>query len=331
MKQHYELHDLLTYNRILNFLIGARGIGKTYSIKEHCINRFLKTGEQFIYVRRFKTELKKLFTFFSDISPEFKDHKFSIKGTTFYIDKKIAGYAIPLTNFIKEKSSSYDKVTTIFFDEFLIENSNLHYLPNEPLILLNLMDSVIRNRNNVRVICASNAVSIVNPYFVYFNIKVNTNVRFTKHPDKPILVEIPQSGTIENARKTTQFGKLINDTSYDDFATKNKFVNDRSDFIKQRSKKSNAYITIFYNGTNIGIWFDKNNGEFYASNKFDNTRPKFAMSKEDMRENIYMMNNWKKSVFLKLLVKSFQQGILYFENQNIKNLMYNMFGKMNIR
>ena len=57
---YYNPQKLLSYNRILNFIIGARGIGKSYAFKKYPINQFLKHGKQMIYVRRYKSELKKV-------------------------------------------------------------------------------------------------------------------------------------------------------------------------------------------------------------------------------------------------------------------------------
>ena len=48
---YYDISHILTYNAYFNFLIGERGVGKTFSSKKFVINKFLKKGEQFIYLR----------------------------------------------------------------------------------------------------------------------------------------------------------------------------------------------------------------------------------------------------------------------------------------
>jgi predicted AAA+ superfamily ATPase len=92
---YYDPNKMLSYNRILNFIIGARGIGKSYSMKVYPIKRFLKYGEQFIYVRRYKPELKKVTQYFDNIKHEFPNHEFKVKGREFYIDGKLCGWSIP--------------------------------------------------------------------------------------------------------------------------------------------------------------------------------------------------------------------------------------------
>ena len=66
--------------------------GKTYGASIMVINRFLKKGEQFAYIRRYKPELKKAVpNFFQALqnNNEFKDHLLSSKGNTFYCDGEI--------------------------------------------------------------------------------------------------------------------------------------------------------------------------------------------------------------------------------------------------
>ena len=55
---YYSLDDALTYNPILLMAISARGGGKSWSGKDKVFTRFLRTGEQFVWVRRYKTELE---------------------------------------------------------------------------------------------------------------------------------------------------------------------------------------------------------------------------------------------------------------------------------
>ena len=51
---------MLSYNQYLNFVIGGRGIGKTFALKKYLLKRFIDKGEQFIYLRRNKSELDRI-------------------------------------------------------------------------------------------------------------------------------------------------------------------------------------------------------------------------------------------------------------------------------
>lgn len=110
------------------------GVGKTFGITKEVTERFLKYGERFVYVRRFKTELSKSAPkFFDKIKDleEFKPFKFKYNANEFYIDDKLAGYAIVLSTAQQLKGSNYTNVKWFIFDEFIIENNFNHYLPDE--------------------------------------------------------------------------------------------------------------------------------------------------------------------------------------------------------
>jgi hypothetical protein len=327
---YYDPNKMLSYNRILNFIIGARGIGKSYSMKKYPINRFLKYGEQFIYLRRYKDELKKIPNYFNDIMAAFPDHSFKVKGRQFYIDDKIAGWAIPLSSWQSEKSNAYPKVSTIIYDEFIREKDNSGYIPNEVEALLNLMDTVFRDRDNVRTICLSNAVSVVNPYFLYFNLVPNIEKRFNAYSN--ILIEIPDSRDFSDERRKTKFGSLIDGTEYGEMSLDNTFTNDSQVFIEKRSKESKFIFSVIYKGMTMGIWVDQEEGILYLSNDHDpSTKNVFALSTEDLSENAMLLTGWKQNFYLKKLARAFMNGYLRFDNQVLRNLGYEMFNKMRIQ
>ena len=327
---YYNPQKMLSYNRAISFVIGARGIGKSYAMKKYPIQRFLKYGEQFIYVRRYKDELKKLPRYFNSVKTEFPGVDFKVKGREFYINEKLAGWAIPLSSWQSVKSDEYPMVTTIIYDEFIREKDNSGYIPNEPNALLNLIDSVFRDRENSRTICLSNSVSIVNPFFLYFGIIPNVNKRYNAY--ESILVEIPDSKDFAAERRKTRFGKLIDGTDYGEMALDNSFVNDSQVFIEKRSKESKFVFAVVYAGMHMGVWVDTNRGIMYLANEYDpSSKLIFALSKDDMTENALMLDGWKNNYYLKKLVSAFTKGYLRFDNQVLRNVGYEMFKKMNVQ
>jgi len=309
---YYNPNKLLSYNRILNFIIGARGIGKTYGYKKFCINRFLKHGEQFIYLKRYKTDVKGVEQFFDTVSQDFPESTFKVKGRELYIDDKLAGWVMPLSSWQSVKSREFPNVCTILYDEFLLEKSSKQsYMQDEPKALLNFMDTVIRNRDNARCICMSNAVSVVNPFFLYFNLIPNIDKRYNAY--ESIVVEIPDSVDFTEERKKTKFGKLIDGTDYGDFSLGNEFVNDSQVFIEKRSKESKYQFSVVYNGMTIGVWVDTEKGLLYLSNDYDpDSKKVFALSTDDLDENVLLMNNWKNNYYLGKMVSAFLNGYLRF-------------------
>jgi hypothetical protein len=327
---YYNPNKMLSYNRILNFVIGARGIGKSYAWKVHPIKRFLKYGEQFIYLRRYKPELKKVNQYFDNVKEEFPGIELKVKGREFYVNGKLAGWAIPLSSWQSEKSNAYPNVSTIIFDEFLREKDNSGYMPNEVSALLNLMDTVFRDRENCRCVALSNAVSVVNPYFLYFNLIPNINKRF--NANESILIEIPDSKDFSEERRKTRFGKLIDGTNYGEMSLDNDFVNDSNVFIEKRSKESKYVFTVVYKGMNMGVWVDNDLGLLFLSHDHDPSSKKvFALSKEDLTENVMLISGWKKNYYLKKLVGSFMAGYLRFDNQVLRTTGYELFKKLSVQ
>ena len=113
----YDYSKLLSYGALISFIIGERGVGKTYGAIKYVINNFLKTGNQFVYVRRYATELETSAPKFFDAiieNNEFEGHEFKVKTskklTRFYIDGEICGYALPLSTAMILKSISFAKV-----------------------------------------------------------------------------------------------------------------------------------------------------------------------------------------------------------------------------
>ena len=150
---YYSFEAIDTRNAIFNFVVGERGNGKTYGAKLKAIRNYLKHGAEFIYLRRYKEEIATFSTFFNDIADRFPDHQFRVIGRTAQIRRrcdddefpwKTFGYAMVLSVGQQLKGSSFPKVNTIIFDEFIIEKGVNRYLTNEVESLLNFYNTIDR-------------------------------------------------------------------------------------------------------------------------------------------------------------------------------------------
>ena len=189
---YYNYNRVMSYNAFINIIIGERGVGKSYGIKKWAIEHFKKTGRKFIYLRRYETELKKLYKdnkFFKDISSDesFINDKLTCSGGSFYVNGCIAGYGIPLSKSSTFNSDPFPDVDIIIFDEFLINNKTYHYMENEPIQLLEFIETVTRLRD-IKVFMLGNNTTTVNPYFPYWNLSVPYNNDIKTFKDGLILV-----------------------------------------------------------------------------------------------------------------------------------------------
>ena len=180
-KDHPNAHYYVVY--------GERSNGKTYSALDYALERYAKAGEEFAYVRRYAEDIrpKNLSSLFnghiengvvsrltndkwsgiSYASARFFLNHTDEKGNLWKSDQPI-GYAFDINSMEHNKSLSYPKVTTIIFDEFL---SRSGYLPNEFILFTNLISTIVRHRNNVRIIMLGNTVNKSCPYFIEMGLK----------------------------------------------------------------------------------------------------------------------------------------------------------------
>ena len=224
----YNDHDLLTYKRLYNLIIGIRGHGKTYDFTKRCIEVGLKQKKvSFVVLARYKEDVINIRdSWWTIVEHLFPDYEFFQRKNIIYAKTTLQtfpiGEYVSLSQYIREKRKPRPYVKYIFFDEFLNEDNN--YLSNEISAFLSVCDSIIRNRDDVRVILVSNTITMINPYFNYFGF-LKLNDRFTKGLHNSIL-EFTDSEEFAEYRKQTKFGSSIVGTRYGDFAIQAKFMLD---------------------------------------------------------------------------------------------------------
>lgn len=327
----YSYDRVLSYPTIFNFIIGERGVGKSYGIKKYCINKYLKKKRKFIYLRRYETELEKSLKdneFFKDIGNDeiLKGHNFNVSGNTFYIDNKPCGYAIPLSKASIYKSVPFPDVDTIIFDEFLIDRGVHRYLKNEPEKILDFYETVSRLRNNVKLFFLGNNISIVNPYFDYFNISLPYKTDIKTFKDNLILVNYIKNLKYREIKEKSKFGRLISGTKYGDYAINNNFLKDNNNFIKKKSSNSKFFFNLKINNHIYGVWLDYTSQNMYVSKSHNsNHRIIVTFDLGSHNENTLMLKT--KSVYFKNLVNHYERGFLFFENQTIKSEVLDLIYK----
>lgn len=328
----YSYNKVLSYHAMLNFIIGERGVGKSYGIKKYVLNRFKKKNKQFIYLRRYDTELRKSLKdneFFKDICLDevFKNDTFYVRGDKFYMNDQVCGYAIPLSKASIYKSVPFPNVDTIIYDEFLIDNNTYHYIPDEPEKTLDFIETVGRLRD-IQVFLLGNSISQVNPYFDYFNISLPYNSDIKTFKNGLILINYIKNEAYRKIKKESKFGTLIEGTKYGEYAIENKFVKDNNNFIKKKNPKSKFFFNIIINKHTYGVWMDYNSNDMFISKMCNYNHPvTLAFNYNDHSENTIMLKS--KSVFFQNLVNHYKSGCLYFDNVQIKSDVTSLIHKTN--
>ena len=316
----YDINSALSHHCLFNFIVGGRGTGKTYSCKKWAIKDFLRNGNQFVYVRRFNTELKMTGNFFLDVSQEFPDTEFKADGRLLKINDKIAGYAIALSNAKINKSISFPKVNKIIFDEFILDKGYHKYIPDEVTNFLELYETIARMRD-VTAVFLANSVTFINPYFTYFELEMPYGKSFYKKND--VLLQLVRDEEFIETKKNTRFGKLISGTSYGDYAIDNKFFRDSADFIKTRPPGSYPYINLLWKGETIGVWADPQLN-LYCCEDYDSQSPTISLLKDDKTPTSTYIMTFRQSPYFKYIMTAFENNEMFFQNQKMKKTMYEL-------
>lgn len=334
MGMFYNYDKLFSYNFLIAFVIGERGVGKTFGAKVAVLKKFLKTGEQFIYLRRYKTELDtSLATFWNDLQGNgfFEDYNLGVKKskmlTTFTCNNKVCGYAIPLSTSNILKSTAFPKVSTIIFDEFLLDVGTAYrYLKNEVTMLLDVIETVARLRD-IKVILLGNAINVhSSPYFAYWGLELPYGSEFKTFHNGTILVNYIKNTEYRKAKKESRFGKLIDGTAYGRYAIDNEVLRENKNFIYKRPAASTFIGMLIINGMNIGIWNGRD-GYLYLSEKYDpNTTSKFALDYNDHTEHT-IFTSVRENMYVHMCLRAYKQGWLRFENQKIKAVATSVLNK----
>lgn len=226
-EKYYSLDRILKAEAEYNLIIGERSNGKTYAALKHGIKKHVNSGyhEQTAIIRRWKEDLKvrRAQSMFDAIVENgeierMTGGKFSnVVYTTgrWYLsnyddelEKHITApepfaFSFALSDMEHDKSTSYPKIKTIVFDEFLTRR---YYLPDEFILFINTLSTIIRQRGDVKIFMLGNTVNKYSPYFKEMGL---TNVKNM------------EQGTID----VYEFGKLKIAVEYADNTSKKKKSN----------------------------------------------------------------------------------------------------------
>ena len=324
---YYDYHKIVSYNIPLNILIGERGVGKSYGAKEYVIKKYLKKKEKFLYIRRYENEIKSVFSkdFFGDIKEKFSELTLSSRGKQFYINSEVFGYAKRLTEAQDLKSVSFEDITTIIFDEYGIEKNRRYYLPNEGMIIAGLLDSVIRNRSNIKVFILTNAVAGIefSPLFTFFNLTLPYNNEIKLFKDNTILVQYMNNEEFREERKKTLIGRLMEGTAYEGYAMKNEIQDKNSLFLERKTGTAKFNFAFIYENETYGVWNDFKNGKVFVSQDYEEKSPFiFSITLKDSKPNTMLISALSRYDFWKQFLKYFKLGVVYYESQKIKKNVF---------
>ena len=191
--KYYSPERIDKENATYNIIFGERSNGKTTSILKKIIRNYVETGKQGAILRRWYDDFKgkagqQMFDgivrlgyieeitnglwnsvyYYSmrwylarDIETDEGERKFEKNDEPF-------AFGFALTRMEHDKSTAYPNVTTIMFDEFITRG---YYIPDEFITYMNVISTIVRQRDDVKIYMLGNTVNYYCPYFDEMGLK----------------------------------------------------------------------------------------------------------------------------------------------------------------
>lgn len=320
---YYSSQKIKTYNRLYNLIVGLRGVGKTYHFTKQIIDMSLREkkccGVWLTRLIKHADKIKK--EWWSDLQDSYPQYQFFNLGYKIYAKHLESKELIcvceigAISDYLNFKGVPRPSVKIIVFDEFMVEGEG-EYLTNELPHFLNICDSIIRTRNNVRVFLLGNACSMINPYFEYFGIKGDTLTNnFIKGQHDSVLENCDYE-EFKKYRENSKFGKSIENTKYGSYAIDNKFYLDNLDDIKELKGVGRVCLQLILHNNLISV--KEYNGLLYFDSSKDLSYKTYTIYPNDCKLNgAYLLS--KNNPIVCNISDYFLRGACLFKNLKIKN------------
>ena len=179
MAKYYSSKKIRKLNAIYNMIMGQRSNGKTYDWVEDVLNNYSKYGDRGAYIRRYDAEIapKNLTKLIEPHNIEKitngKWNSFEYKKNQFILCIRVDGEIVArdeqsfmdvyaLNTWETSKGADRGVVKSICFDEFMTRKA---YLKDEFVIFTQVLSSIIRDRDDVKIFMLANTVNKYCPYF----------------------------------------------------------------------------------------------------------------------------------------------------------------------
>lgn len=247
------------------FIVGARGIGKTFGILKYMLDNHIK----FIYMRRTQTQIEMVRS--DELNP-FKalqtelgdDYCFAVKS----VNKNISGvyrteadetgirhavgdclgYMLALSTVSNIRGFDASDCDFLVYDEFIPEKHE-KTIQSEGTAFLNAYETCNRNRElkghkAMRVICMSNSTNLANPIFTELRIittaekMLQKGQDFRKLPERSLSIYMPKDSPISKKKAETSLYRLTGeDSDFAQMSLMNEFNKEYFGQVKSRSLK----------------------------------------------------------------------------------------------
>lgn len=343
-KKHYDLQTPLTYDPDTLMIVGERNVGKTFTVREYILMRYLMRGERFCGLARHSnripdiaegyfskifedTENERLFEFVEKNKPVTKLEKGIMKLGVLQKNGKYKwqemGYFADIAVKQHAKERTFMNVRNLIFDEAIIEPEDLRYsgyIADEYANLYSVVNSVTRERVNTgakkpRVFLLGNAADLINPWFRECGINEIPPYGLHWYLNKRFLLDYVDPADYDSGKRAdnTVAGRALAHREIGRMSEGNEFTV-HNDFVAKRPRGASHECGFIYRGEVFGVWVDYADGLTYIDSRFVKNIgcPMFALTTKDNRVNYLAANESKRA--MRELVERYGMGLMRFEN-----------------
>lgn len=249
----------------------------------------------------------------------------------YFLDGEPFGFALAINSkmdVIKTMSSAFKDVYFYFFDEFSLEKGN--YLQNEVETMQSLLLTISRGGGKqskwFKLIMASNNISILNPYFVFFGIHKRYQKECKMMHGEGFVCEFTYNESASKAIKENkslkafQKGHYIQSMSVGD----QMLINDAV-FVQKPTGRSRYLFTIEHSGRRYGVYEYYEEGYIYITHKSNPSCTFVAVFRDgDHTQNTVMLNHY--DYLFSGLVDAYRGAYLRFDDLDSKNMALDLLG-----
>jgi hypothetical protein len=332
-----RMRDLEGLKPAIYIISTNRSAGKTFSFLKKVLEDFKKDGKQFGLIYRHKYELNSSASLFDDVQRLYPELRGTITTVSyanglFYeliMDEKTIGWSFSMNSpdALKKHSPKFSQIEQMIFDEYQTESGK--YLDKEiekfQSLYLTIARGGGRQSRHVNVYMLGNNVTLMNPYYIKFDIhkRLKTDTKFMR--GNGWVAEFGFNESASQEIRSNAFYQAFKDEGYMAYSTENVYLSDASIFVGKISGRSKYLFTILHESTLYGVreYYDK--GILYISKQPDNScKQVITFKASDHNANTMMLSHY--SYLWKNIKDAYQKGWLRFDDIQTKNDIFDILG-----
>ena len=303
---YLDFGKALSYGVPYNFMVGGRGIGKTYGALKYMVEHDIK----FVFMRRTQTQLdvirKEEYQPFKKLNADMGWDIHPITLTKYssglyhcerdkngkWIPKEgteAVGLMLALSTISNVRGFDATDRDVLIYDEFIPERHE-RPIKDEATAFFNAIETIQRNRElegkpPLIVLCLANANELANPLFIELKLVkkamalIKKGIEFDLDRSRECALYLFKDSKISEAKKDTALYKLTRGTSFESMSIDNNFEDMIG--VKVNSKNLKEYTPIVCIGE-ITIYKHKSQKTYYVSMHKMGVPEEYTISEADV-------------------------------------------------